>query len=201
MARGTSIAELEAIGLHFREQVGWGNDPRPNVIFTLEHQIRKLFEGFEPIYVADDLLGENHGMTIFDPPRIVLKESVCRRALGDDCLCRKAVTHEISHLILHEGLPKYFGVSSAKKPKFMDVYEDAEWQARTLSLFILLPKTVLSQFKTPEDAAEHCAVEPQDASDRMERLGLLAKPALSAESLEILNKMKKQHGFRGNRRP
>ena len=74
-------------------------------------------------------------MTYPDKHRILLREDVYEGACDGRGRDRYTVAHEISHLLLHEGL----GVRLMREDVPHKAFEDSEWQANALAGEILMP--------------------------------------------------------------
>ena len=111
-----------------------GEGPFP-IMIMLEHVLPALYQDFEYEICSKDQLGIDHGMTYPDKHRILLREDVYEGACDGRGRDRYTVAHEISHLLLHEGL----GVRLMREDVPHKAFEDSEWQANALAGEILMP--------------------------------------------------------------
>ena len=105
------------------------------VMQMLEHGLYGLYADYEFSVETMQEMGDDHGRSFPDSHRILIREDVYAGACERRGRDRFTVMHEISHLLLHEGVPVALKRSSADIP----AYKNSEWQADALAGEILMP--------------------------------------------------------------
>ena len=116
-------------------------DPFPVVRF-LEFALPELYDDFQYQVMEQHIMGENHGMTYPDQHRILIREDVYEGAVAGKGRDRFTVAHEISHQLVHEGIPLTMARRDAGK---LELFRNSEWQADCMAGELLMP---FSELKT-----------------------------------------------------
>jgi Zn-dependent peptidase ImmA (M78 family) len=169
-AKGLSSAEIEARALAWRDALGVAAEWAPDMVDILERRLPNIFSEFVLAVSEDRIMGDAEAYTQFEPPRIVLRESVYKAANNHEPRSQMTMAHELGHLVLHRGLAKARDASAPHR-KELKPFNSAEWQARKFGAFFLLPSDVVRQFGSATDLAEGCRVSHQAASIRMQEVG------------------------------
>ena len=106
------------------------------VVQFLEFALPQLYDDFEYQVVEESIMGENHGMTYPDQHRILIREDVYEGAIAGKGRDRFTVAHEISHQLVHEGIPLTMARRDAGK---LELYRNSEWQADCMAGELLMP--------------------------------------------------------------
>ena len=116
-------------------------NPFPVVEF-LEFALPTLYDHFQYQVLERRVMGENHGMTYPDQHKILIREDVYEGAVDGKGRDRFTVAHEISHQLIHEGVPLAMARRNAGK---LELYRNSEWQADCMAGELLMP---FSEIKT-----------------------------------------------------
>jgi hypothetical protein len=185
IAKPLSEKEIELKALAWRDALRVRGDWAPDLISLLEARLPKLFPSFALVVRPDSEMVAVEGYTEFNPPQIVVSESVYKLARRFDGRARMTLAHELGHLVMHPGASKMRTVDGNKTSTNVKPYQSAEWQARKFGAFFLLPTDIVMQFVTPNDLAEGCCVSFQAASIRFAEVGHIP-PDAPAECVEDL---------------
>jgi Zn-dependent peptidase ImmA (M78 family) len=163
-----SAKDIEALTLAWRDALGVPDEWAPNIIRLLEIELPKLpkLGQFALITRSDLEMGDAEAYTQFNPPHIVVRNSVYRLARKADGRSRMTLAHELGHLVMHPGAAKLrsdFPPSSTDKPK---PFESAEWQANKFASLFLMPLHIVREFTSAIQLSENCQVSLQAAQIR-----------------------------------
>lgn len=171
-----SAKEIEALTLAWRDRLGVPNDWAPSMLRLLEIELPKLLGQFALVARADLEMGDAEAYTEFNPPHIVVRNSVYQLARRGDGRSRMTLAHELGHLVMHPGAVKLrseFSGANANKPR---PFESAEWQANKFASLFLMPSHIIRDFTSAAQMAESCQVSQRAAEIRFGELARLAKP-------------------------
>jgi IrrE N-terminal-like domain len=186
-----SSKEIEALTLAWRDTLGVPNDWAPDILRLLEIELARLPDlgQFALIARSDSEMGDAEAYTQFNPPHIVVRNSVYQLARRRDGRSRMTLAHELGHLVMHPGASKLrtdFPDSSARKAK---PYEFAEWQANKFASLFLMPLHVIRDFASAAQIAECCHVSIQAAEIRYSQIKRPKQlPDCIRQSIEDLTK-------------
>jgi Zn-dependent peptidase ImmA (M78 family) len=167
-----SAKNIEALTLAWRDTLGVPNDWAPNMLRLLEIDLPRLpkLNQFALITRSDLEMGEAEAYTQFNPPHIVVRNSVYQAARKGDGRSRMTLAHELGHLVMHPGASKLrtdFPNSTA--PQVMP-FERAEWQANKFASLFLMPFHIIREFTSAAQIAECCQVSLQAAQIRYSQI-------------------------------
>jgi Zn-dependent peptidase ImmA (M78 family) len=143
-----SSKEIEALTLAWRDRLGVPNEWAPNMLRLLEIELPKLpkLGQFALVTRADSEMGDAEAYTEYNPPHIVIRNSIYQLARKGDGRSRMTLAHELGHLVMHPGAAKLrsdFGRLSATK---LRPFESGEWQANKFAALFLMPLHVIREF-------------------------------------------------------
>lgn len=169
-----SAKNIEELTLAWRDVLGVANQWAPNMLRLLEIELPKLprLGQFALVTRSDEEMGDAEAYTQFNPPHIVIRNSVYRSARRGDGRSRMTLAHELGHLVMHPGAAKLrsnFPPSLTNKPK---AFESAEWQANKFASLFLMPLHVVREFTSAAQISESCQVSLQAAQIRFSELGI-----------------------------
>jgi Zn-dependent peptidase ImmA (M78 family) len=170
-----SSKDIEAVTLAWRDALGVRNDWAPNIVDLIESKLPKLVRAFALVIRRDGEMDDAEAFTEFQPPQIVIRESIYKSALSDHGRSRMTLAHELGHLVMHPGAAKP-RASMAIAPKNTPLYRSAEWQARKFASLFLLPTHIVIQFGSVEEIVQCCKVSQQAAQIRFEEVSRFRKP-------------------------
>src|ERR1700733_11284851 len=103
-----SAKNIEALTLAWRDALGVSNEWAPDMLRLLEIELSKLpkLGQFVLITRSDQEMGDAEAYTQFNPPHIVIKNSVYQLARKRDGRSRMTLAHELGHLVMHPGASK-----------------------------------------------------------------------------------------------
>jgi Zn-dependent peptidase ImmA (M78 family) len=184
-----SAKEIEALTLAWRYALGVQNDWAPNMLRLLEIELSRLpkLSQFALITRSDLEMGDAEAYTQFNPPHIVIRNSVYQLARKRDGRSRMTLAHELGHLVMHPGASKlrsdFPPTANKLKP-----YESAEWQANKFASLFLMPIHVVRELTSPSQISESCQVSLQAAQIRFSELGIRKQlPGCIVEAIDIIN--------------
>jgi Zn-dependent peptidase ImmA (M78 family) len=184
-----SAKEIEALTLAWRYALGVQNDWAPNMLRLLEIELSRLpkLSQFALITRSDLEIGDAEAYTQFNPPHIVIRNSVYQLARKRDGRSRMTLAHELGHLVMHPGASKlrsdFPPTANKLKP-----YESAEWQANKFASLFLMPIHVIRELTSPSQISESCQVSLQAAQIRFSELGIRKQlPECIVEAIDTIN--------------
>ncbi|WP_375639618.1 MULTISPECIES: ImmA/IrrE family metallo-endopeptidase [unclassified Bartonella] len=138
------------------------------VMEFIEHILPNMKRDFH-LRIADKKeLGNVGGLTDPQGKFIVLREDIYRDAYDGNGRARFTVAHEFAHLFLHTNLPLQRVIDSHEIP----AYRSSERQADQFAAELLMPRSGMPKFKTPEEIAKCYKVSLQAAKVRMKTLNI-----------------------------
>jgi Zn-dependent peptidase ImmA (M78 family) len=183
-----SAKEIEALTLAWRDRLGVPNEWAPSMVRLLENELPKIpkLGQFALVTRADLGMGDAEAYTEFNPPHIVVRNSVYQLARKGDGRSRMTLAHELGHLVMHPGAAKLrsdFGRSNSVK---LRPFESAEWQANKFASLFLMPLHIIRDFASASQLTENCQVSLRAAEIRFSELAPIVKPLPEciAEALE-----------------
>jgi len=165
-----SARQIETRALAWRDFFEIANQWVPDVVRLLEHQLSEVFPLFSLVVCPDNAIPDAEGYTQFEPPQIVLRESVYIGALQGNPRSRMTVAHELGHLLLHKGVAKARSTATFDSRKNKP-FNSAEWQARKFAAYFLMPEHLVREFGSAEELAAGCRVSLQSARIRLDEVG------------------------------
>ena len=144
-----SRAQLRMEALALWRVLGLDRRKEFPVMQMLEHGLYGLYPDYEFSVETMGAMGDDHGRSYPDSHRILIREDVYSGACERRGRDRFTVMHEISHLLLHEGVPVALKRSSADIP----AYRNSEWQADALAGEILMPNPEIRGMTVQEIAS------------------------------------------------
>lgn len=169
-----SSKDIEATSLAWRDALGVCNDWAPNIVDLVEFKLPKLIRAFALVIRRDAEMDDAEAFTEFQPPQIVVRESIYRSALSGHGRSRMTFAHELGHLVMHPGAAKP-RASMTVAPKNTQLYRSAEWQARKFASLFLLPTHIVLQFDSIDELMQCCKVSQQAAEIRFEEVSRFRK--------------------------
>jgi Zn-dependent peptidase ImmA (M78 family) len=155
---GRSIKKVESLAAAWRETLGVLNDWKIDIVRLVENKLPQIIPQFALVIKPDSEMGDAEAFTEFDPPRIVARETVYRKALRGEARSRMTFAHELGHLVMHAGVVAKPRMAAGNEKLSIKPYESAEWQARKFAAFFLMPTHIVMDFATVHDVMEHCGV-------------------------------------------
>lgn len=156
-AKPLSRRNLESMAEKFREILGLTNALRIDVISILENALPIIDTEFYLDIVPDKEL-DAHARAYPEDHTIKIRESIydgARRGNGRD---RFTIVHEIFHFIWHDSE----GISLARNPEAVKLYENPEWQADVFAGAFLMPSRLI-RGKSVSEVMEECGVSKSAA--------------------------------------
>ena len=181
-----SAKNIEALTLAWRDTLGVSNEWAPDMLRLLEIELPKLpkLGQFVLITRSDQEMGDAEAYTQFNPPHVVIKNSVYQLARKRDGRSRMTLAHELGHLVMHPGASKLRS-DFAPTHKSLRPFESAEWQANKFASLFLMPSHVIREFTTPSQISESCQVSHWAAQIRFSELGVKKQlPNCVAEAID-----------------
>lgn len=106
------------------------------------------------------------GYTVPDDRLIVLREDVYEGLFTGSRFSASTAVHEVSHIALRHHVTLHRGAQLGDHP----AYEDAEWQANSLTSAVMMSREACSRVRTVQDLMEQCGVSYSAALVRMSKL-------------------------------
>ncbi len=145
----------------------------PDMTKILEISLRRKIPVVSILIKDDRTMGTIEAYTQFEPPMIVLRESVYKAAAAFDRRARMTLAHELGHLLLHKSAeplnraPERYKNSDKLKP-----FASAEYQANVFGAAFLVPEWIACEFEDAETLSRHCCVSLQLASIRLSQVAV-----------------------------
>jgi Zn-dependent peptidase ImmA (M78 family) len=185
-----SCASIEQCALAWRDALGVSDAWAPDIVSLIENELPRFFSTFALVVRPDSEMEDAEAYTQFDPPQIVVRESVYREANKRHGRSRMTLSHELGHLVMHAGVrakPRMIGGNkSAPSEK---IYESAEWQAREFASAFLMPDHIVRQFDSFEQLQECCQVSRLAAEIRFGKVGHKKPRILAASVREAIDRI------------
>lgn len=168
-----SAKEIEALSLAWRDALGVPNEWAPNMLRLLEIELPKLpkLGQFALIARSDPEMGDAEAYTQFNPPHIVIRNSVYQLARKADGRSRMTLAHELGHLVMHPGASKLRSDYPPSTNHEVRPFESAEWQANKFASLFLMPLHIVRDFTSASQLSESCHVSLLAAQIRFAELG------------------------------
>jgi Zn-dependent peptidase ImmA (M78 family) len=162
-----STKNIELLTLAWRDALGVANEWAPDMIRVLEIKLPRLSKlgQFSLITRSDPEMGDAEAYTEFNPPHIVVRNSVYRLAQKRDGRSRMTLAHELGHLVMHPGAAKLRSDFPQTVNKLRP-FESAEWQANKFASLFLMPLHIIRNFTSALELAESCQVSLHAAQIR-----------------------------------
>ncbi|WP_315832941.1 ImmA/IrrE family metallo-endopeptidase [Bradyrhizobium prioriisuperbiae] len=160
--------EISKLALLAREAFGLGNQISISILDVLENKLHLVDPNFVLQVDADASHGDrfvantnvSHGFA----NKIVTSEAVYRGSGDGNEYDKEKLAHEIGHVMLH-GKRSHSFYNRAKSKR-------VEREANLFMREFLLPKTVVTQFRSPRSLAMYASVSVETAEMRMRELGV-----------------------------
>jgi len=153
---------IASLAAHLRQTIGVRPEKAFPIVDVLEFQICDLWKNFRFVVNLDSNFDPLVLATAkFDPPEIVVRESVYQHAVIDSRPARVVLAHELGHFWLRHGR------KSLKEAQLEAEY--LEWQADEFAAELLMPSGIASRM-APDEIAGQFKVPPQTAKVRLETL-------------------------------
>jgi hypothetical protein len=182
------IDRIASLAARFRQALGLSSKEEFPIVDVLEFEISKVCKDFRltvdlPANFDADVLATAR----FQPPEIVVRESVYQHAVVGSEPARVILAHELGHLWLAHGA----------EPAAEHI--QIEWQADEFAAELLMPGDVISKMVADEFALEllmHSDMVSKKAADRIAKQ--FAVPSQSAKiRMEILE-VRRQNSSKNN---
>jgi Zn-dependent peptidase ImmA (M78 family) len=138
---GLNEVDIAQRAHEFRQKIGVADRAYINIVEILEFDVAKFIPEFR-LMVRRDIELDVTAVTTFDPPRILVRETIYDAACDGDPDCRRILAHELGHLLLHrsfEGsMQQDYQGYSAQFPN-MTSLESTEDQADIFARNLLVP--------------------------------------------------------------
>jgi Zn-dependent peptidase ImmA (M78 family) len=161
------------------------------MVRLLEIELPKLpkLGQFALITRSDQEMGDAEAYTQFNPPHIVVRNSVYRLARKADGRSRMTLAHELGHLVMHPGAAKLRSDFPPSNADELRPFESAEWQANKFASLFLMPLHIVREFTSASQLSESCRVSLQAAQIRFSEFGSVKSlPECITQSIERLTR-------------
>ncbi|MCD6734914.1 MAG: neutral zinc metallopeptidase [Burkholderiaceae bacterium] len=161
-----SYAKLEDVAERLRPllpTVAGSGGNRVDAWRTLEITLRKA--GYEYRSEETASLEDCAAFTIPERRLIVLREDVYDGVTKENVFSRSTVFHELSHIVLEHAVTLQRGPIGQHR-----FFEDSEWQAKALTVAIMMPLAACRSVASALDLAQLCGTSVQAATYRLDRL-------------------------------
>lgn len=149
-ARRLSEYDIARQAIYYRDAFGVSDELHLNIIEVLEFEVKKFLPDFK-LMIRRDIELDTTAATTFDPPRIIVRETVYDAACDGDSDSRRILAHELGHLLLHSKL----GGSMQRdyngyEPQFkrLSSLESTEAQADAFARHFLAPPHIAYSFRS-----------------------------------------------------
>lgn len=189
-----STQEIADAAIAWREALGVRDAWAPCMVRAIENKLTEIFPEFALLVKRDTEMGDAEAYTQFSPPRIMVRESVYKGALGGRGRDRMTLAHELGHLVMHARDRRLHRLADGnKKAPTAKKYESAEWQASKFASLFLMPNYIVKDCMSPYEIVERCHVSVKAAEIRFEETKSLRPHADLPDSIRGLQ----EHFARG----
>lgn len=147
--------------------------------------------GYDFRVLDDSEMVDCAGYTVPDERLIALRQDVYDGLFTGSCFSASTAVHEVAHIALQHHVTLHRGAQLGNHP----VFEDAEWQANSLTSAVMMPRLACSRVGNVEDLMELCGVSYSAALVRlfklMDKRLITLSPSVEAEIRETIEKRKK----------
>lgn len=173
----TNRAAVERTAYAWRDALGVAEDClQPDMIDLLEIQLPQLLPMVSFVVEPDNDLDGVEAYTDFEPPQIVVRESVYRDGILHRHRARFTLAHEFGHLTQHRHAQHLHRAPAEHlRGGRLRPFASAEWQANTFASAFLMPSWLIEQFENATDASRALNVSIQAAGHRLDQLGSLVR--------------------------
>lgn len=113
---------------------------------------------------------------------VVIREDVYHGLFEDAVFSRSTVIHELAHIALKHAVTLHRGAILGKH----QFYEDSEWQAKAMTVALMMPLAACKASNSPMHLAEMCGTSVEAATYRLNRL---IKDGLMKSQKDFLDQM------------
>ncbi len=172
VAPPTSRKRLRWVADKLRKRLKWDEAWFP-IMEVIETALGDIAPGFVFDVLDRGEMGLNHGLTLVQERRLILREDVYEGACNGQRRDRMTAAHELGHALLHAD------VALARRiDKEVKTYEDPEWQAKAFAGELLISSQHIGGCRDYRQAAETFGVSEDAARQQMrvfEKEGILLK--------------------------
>jgi len=144
---------------------GYGGGPwKIDALRVLEVTMQR--SGLNYAVWEDDRLKDVAAFTIPEQSLVVIRQDVYDGLEREQVFSRSTVIHELSHIVLRHAVTLHRGAAVGAH----QFYEDSEWQAKALTVAIMMPINACKAAHSAQELAEVCGTSVQAATYRLERL-------------------------------
>jgi Winged helix-turn-helix DNA-binding len=122
--------------------------------------------GYNYKYEPVSSLRDCAGFTIPEEKLVVIREDVYEGLFTDAVFSRSTVIHELTHIALKHAVTLHRGAVLGQH-KFC---EDSEWQAKAMTVALMMPLAACKASNSPADLARMCGTSIEAATYRINRL-------------------------------
>jgi IrrE N-terminal-like domain len=161
-----SYAKLEEVAEKLRPllpMVAGSGGYRIDAWRTLEFTLRNA--GYEYRSEEKSSLEDCAAFTIPERRLIVLREDIFDGVSEEKVFSRSTVVHELSHIVLDHAVTLQRGPIGQHR-----FCEDSEWQAKALTVALMMPLAACRSVASAADLAQLCGTSVQAATYRLDRL-------------------------------
>lgn len=106
------------------------------------------------------------GYTVPDDKLIALRQDVYDGLFTGSCFSASTAVHEVAHIALRHHVTLHRSAQLGNHP----IYEDAEWQANSLTSAVMMSRRACSRVGTVQDLMDQCGVSRSAAVVRLFKL-------------------------------
>lgn len=133
-------------------------------IVALYDVLHRLVPGASYDVRTVEEMGDNHGLTLLRRKEIRIREDVFEAACRGDGFGRFTMSHELGHLLLHDGVTLQRAAGQAP------IYMSSEWQGDMFAGAVLMPSNLIRLDATPEQLMVEFGVSRSAANVRLAQL-------------------------------
>lgn len=196
-AKRRNPEDCERIADQIRVALGLGADERLPPVMELFAKVRETLpeaQGLD-LHIRNDA-GVADGTAIAHPDscEIHVGMDFVDGALTDRADTRFVAVHELMHILLHRGAPRYFKKAGGNilVPFIRDKHESAEWQADRVARALLMPRSVVERFPYAHALASATGVPLDEAKNRIAELAPTRKRQTPPDVQSVINSLDRQ---------
>jgi len=162
--------DIERVAEGLRRELDPEDQWAPHILFLLAGAGH--LEGardLQVIFLPDQEMGDDEARAESKPPRICIRKSLEADARANAPRARSTLAHELGHVVLHPGVPKFRKSAGNAKMVNLSASKSAETQAWIFARAFLMPSWKVEQVGSALELSLRCRVSNEIAKIRYEQ--------------------------------
>jgi Zn-dependent peptidase ImmA (M78 family) len=163
-----SNGDIERLAEGWRKALDAQDAWAPDILSLIEraaHEFEAL-QGLQIVFLPDEEMQDDEARAEFSPPRIYMRMSLESDARNNVPRARSTLAHELGHLLLHPGVPKFRKNAGNTSIANLPAFRSAEAQAWVFARAFLMPSWKVEKVNSAKELSLRCRVSLQIAEIR-----------------------------------